>query len=106
MSAALLTLYLSFGLATAAGDPQPIPLAFQTLHSTGAKPFMPGVRINWQEREVEVAGVVVLREGMLELFACSADTREHESIMRISARPAHVYQALGLLGLEPGSPPY
>ena len=105
MSAALLTLYLGFGLAVAAGDPQPVPLAFQALHSTGAKPFMPGVRINWQEREVEVAGVVVLREGMLELFACSADTREHESIMRISARPAHVYQALGLLGLEPGSPP-
>ncbi len=66
---------------------------------------MPGVRINWPDREVEVAGVVVLREGMLELFACSPGTREHESIVRISARPTHVYQALGLLGLEPGSPP-
>ena len=105
MSTALLTLYLGFGLATAAGDAQPIPLALQTLHSPDAKPFMPGVRINWRNREVEVAGVVVLREGMLELFACSPDTREHESIVRISARPTHVYQALGLLGLEPGSPP-
>ncbi len=105
MNTALLTLYLGFGLATAAGDPQPVPLAFQALHSADAKPFMPGVRINWRNREVEVAGVVVLREGMLELFACSPDTREHESIVRISARPTHVYQALGLLGLEPGSPP-
>ena len=105
MSTALLTLYLGFGLATAAGDPQPVPSALQALHSADAKPFMPGVRINWQAREVEVAGVVVLREGMLELFACSPDTREHESIVRISARPTHVYQAQGLLGLEPGSPP-
>ncbi len=105
MSTALLTLYLGFGLATAAGDPQPVPLALQTLHSADAKPFMPGVRINWPNREVEVAGVVVLREGMLELFACSPETREHESIVRLSARPTHVYQALGLLGLEPGSPP-
>ncbi len=105
MSIALLTLYLGFGLTTAAGDPQPVPPAFQALHSADAKPFMPGVRINWRNREVEVAGVVVLREGMLELFACSADTREHESIVRISAQPTHVYQALGLLGLEPGSPP-
>ncbi len=106
MSIARLTLYLGFGLATAAGDPQPIPSALQTLHSAEAKPFMPGVRINWPNREVEVAGVVVLREGMLELFACSPDTREHESIVRISARPTHIYQALGLLGLEPGSPPH
>ncbi len=105
MSVALLTMYLGFGLATATGDPQPVPLAFRALYSADAKPFMPGVKINWRDREVEVAGVVVLREGMLELFACSADTREHESIVRISARPMHVYQALGLLGLEPGSPP-
>ncbi len=105
MSVALLTLYLGFGLAAAAGDPQPVPLALQALHSADAKPFMPGVRINWQNREVEVAGGVVLREGMLELFACSPNTREHESIVRINARPTHVYQALGLLGLEPGSPP-
>ena len=91
MSVALLTLYLGFGLAAAADDPPPIPSALQALHSAGAKPFMPGVRINWQDREVEVAGVVVLREGMLALFASSPGTREHESIVRINARPMHVY---------------
>ena len=105
MIVALLTLHLGFGPAVAAGAPQSVPLAFQALYSADAKPFMPGVQINWRDREVEVAGVVVLREGMLELFACSPGTREHESIVRISARPTHVYQALGLLGLEPGSPP-
>ena len=75
------------------------------LHSEGAKRFMPGVWINWQEREVEVQAWVVLREGMLELFACSPLTREHESILRVDALPSHIYQALGLIGLEAGSPP-
>ncbi len=77
----------------------------ESLHSDGAKRFMPGVWINWQEREVEVEARVVLREGMLELFACSPLTREHESILRVDALPSHVYQALGLIGLEAGSPP-
>jgi hypothetical protein len=54
--------------------------------------------------QVEVAGRVVLREGLLELFACSPHTREHESIVAVEARPWHVFQALGLLGLEPGRP--
>jgi hypothetical protein len=66
--------------------------------------FQPGVRINWGRRKVEVDGVVVLREGLLELFACSPNTREHESIVRVDARPLHIYQALGLIGLEPGHP--
>lgn len=75
------------------------------LHSQGAKRFMPGVWINWPEQEVEVQAQVVLREGLLELLACSPLTREHESILRIDALPSHIYQALGLIGLEAGSPP-
>lgn len=74
--------------------------------SSPAKAFMPGVRIDWAARQVEVDAQVVLREGMLELVACSPGTREHESILQIHARPLHVYQALGLLGLESGQPPH
>lgn len=73
--------------------------------SAQAKPFMPGVRINWQLKQVEVDSKVVLREGMLELFACAPNTREHESIISITGKVSHVFQALGLLGLEPGRPP-
>jgi hypothetical protein len=62
------------------------------------------VTIDWQQVQVEVAGRVVLREGLLELFACSPHTREHESVVAIEARPLHVFQALGLIGLEPGRP--
>lgn len=66
--------------------------------------FSPGVRINWAQRVVEVDGVVVLREGPLELLACSPNTREHESILMVAARPRDIYQAMGLVGLEPGAP--
>ena len=66
--------------------------------------FAPGVRIDWPQLQVELAARVVLREGPLELFACSPHTREHESILAVPARPWHIYQALGLIGLEPGQP--
>ncbi len=68
------------------------------------KEFAPGVHINWQRRVVEVDAKVVLREGPLELLACSPRTREHESILAVQARPLHIFQAMGLIGLEPGSP--
>ncbi len=70
--------------------------------------YKPGVAINWTRRQVELAGKVALREGMLELFACATDVyggdKTHESIVLLSGRPLHVYQALGLIGLQPGRP--
>lgn len=70
--------------------------------------FQPGVVINWGERQVELAGKIALREGPLELFACATDLyggdKTHESIVLLRARPLHVFQALGLIGLEPGRP--
>ncbi len=66
--------------------------------------FQPGVRIDFGRRRVEVAATVIMREGAIELFACSPRIREHEAIVRIEARPAHVFQALGLIGLTPGHP--
>ena len=66
--------------------------------------FQPGVRIDWTERQVVVQATVVLREGLIELFACSPHTREHEAVVRIEARPWYVFQAMGLVGLVPGRP--
>lgn len=71
---------------------------------TGPRPFQPGVAIDWQQRTVYVDGHVVLRRGPLEFVACFAG-KEHESIIRLDASAVHVYQALGLIGLEPGHPP-
>ena len=67
-------------------------------------PFQSGIRIDWVRRQVEADATVILREGLIELFACSPQIREHEAIVRIEARPLHLFQALGLIGLTPGHP--
>ncbi len=70
----------------------------------GVRPFAEGVRIDWPNLTVELDAEVVLREGALELFACSPRTKEHESILSVPAKAVHIYQALGLVGLNPGQP--
>ena len=75
-----------------------------TPHAPRVVEFQPGVRINWSKRQVEVDATVNLRKGAIELFACSPGAREHEAIVRIEARPTHLFQALGLVGLTPGHP--
>lgn len=72
----------------------------------GLASFQPGVTIDWSNKQVLLAGEIVLREGDLELLACSPQTKEHESIIRVRCRPLHVFQALRLIGLEPGHPPF
>lgn len=68
------------------------------------KPFARGVRIDWDAHRVEVDAAVVLRKGPLELIACTPGTKEHESILVVKASATHIYQALGLIGLESGKP--
>jgi hypothetical protein len=75
-----------------------------TTPSVKAVEYAPGITIDWAERQVEATGRVVLQEGLIELFACSPDTREYESIVRMDGRPLHLFEALGLIGLTPGEP--
>jgi len=67
--------------------------------------FGDGIQINYIDRQVEVAGEVILREGPLELFAYSKAPapKEHESIVLVRARPQRVFMALGLIGATPGT---
>jgi hypothetical protein len=65
---------------------------------------LPGVKLNIEEWSVDVDSKVCLREGMLELIACTKDSKEHESIIMIEAKPSHVHTALLLLGAKPGRP--
>ncbi|MCK6455486.1 MAG: YdjY domain-containing protein [Phycisphaerae bacterium] len=67
--------------------------------------YADGITLNWPKRQVEIDATVVLREGFLELLACSPDTKEHESILRVAARPQRIYEAVGLLGVPDGRPP-
>lgn len=65
---------------------------------------LPGVVINLRERCVDVESSICLREGALELIACTKDTKEHESIIMVAAKPRHIHTALLLLGARAGSP--
>ncbi len=89
----------------ACGDASSFAYPAQVVQGTPhVKDFAPGVRIDWPNQTVEVDAKVVFRAGPLELFACSPRTREHESVVVVSARPMHIFQAMGLAGLEPGTP--
>ncbi len=90
-----------YGLAFGEDLKPPSP----TTHPVGqVVQFKSGLRINYPAHQVEVDAKVCMRQGLLELFACSPNTREYESIIVVLARPLHVYQAMGLLGLTPGRP--
>lgn len=65
---------------------------------------LPGVKINPDEWSVDVDGRVCLVAGMLELIVCTKDTKEHESIIAVDAKPSHIHTALLLLGAVPGNP--
>ncbi|MDR2171472.1 MAG: YdjY domain-containing protein [Planctomycetaceae bacterium] len=53
---------------------------------------------------VIITGRVVLREGMLELFACKTNSKEHESIVSIRVMPELIHAGLLAIGAESGKP--
>lgn len=64
-----------------------------------------GVTINAEAKHLDITAAVCLRQGeFLEMFACTRDSREHESILTIDAMPSTIHLGLLLLGLEPGNP--
>ncbi|MBE3070302.1 MAG: hypothetical protein IMZ66_08705 [Planctomycetes bacterium] len=65
---------------------------------------LPGIVVDTKAREVRLEGTVCLQRGALELFVCSQNSREHESVIVVKAKPSHVTFALSLLGLAPGKP--
>ncbi len=72
----------------------------------GMRRLMPDadVWIDPKNKRVVVDGVVCLREGQLEMFACPRGTKEHESIVAVDAKAHVVHAALLAVGAEPGSP--
>ncbi|MDB4438036.1 YdjY domain-containing protein [bacterium] len=65
---------------------------------------LPGVTINMEAKAVDVASTIVLDQGSLEFIACTKDTKEHESIVKVDAKPSHIHTALLLLGAKAGHP--
>jgi hypothetical protein len=88
----------------AAAQPQAARQLSPELKLALEKLKLPGVKINLEQWTVDVDSRVCLREGLLELIACTKDTKEHESIIVVDAKPSHIHTALLLLGARPGSP--
>jgi hypothetical protein len=83
------------GKPAATVDRQPAEKALQ----------LPGLTLNAKRRCVDIEATVCLDEGALELVACTKDSKEHESIVVVAARPIHIHTALLLLGAKNGNPP-
>jgi hypothetical protein len=60
--------------------------------------------IDPKEKTVLIDGQISLREGMLEMFACIRNSKEHESIVSANTKAYLAHAALLSLGAEPGSP--
>jgi hypothetical protein len=80
------------------------PTPEQKLNNAIQAVQMPGISINPTERYVDIKSQICLDEGALEFIACTKDTKEHESIVMIQARPSHIHAALLLLGAKNGNP--
>lgn len=62
------------------------------------------VWLDAQRGAVLVDGQVSLRRGMLEMFACIRNTKEHESVVTADTQAFLVHAGLLRLGAEPGHP--
>jgi hypothetical protein len=62
------------------------------------------VWVDPKEKSVIIDGQISLREGMLEMFACTRNTKEHESIVSANTKAFIVHAALVRLGAQPGHP--
>lgn len=62
------------------------------------------VWIDAKRKWVVVDGKVALREGQLEMFACPAGSKEHESIVAVNAKAYLVHTALLAVGAKDGEP--
>jgi len=60
--------------------------------------------IHPKKKWVVLDGVVCLREGQLEMFACPKETKEHESIIAVNSQARFVHAALLAVGSRVGHP--
>lgn len=67
-------------------------------------PELPGIKINIAEWCVDIDAYTCLKEGVLELIACTKGSKEHESIVAIESTAKNIHTALLLLGAKAGSP--
>jgi hypothetical protein len=62
------------------------------------------VLLDAANKKVVLKTYVVLREGVLEMFLCRKQTKEHESILALDGKAYVVHTGLLAIGAEPGHP--
>jgi hypothetical protein len=62
------------------------------------------VLLDAKGKRVLLKSKVVLREGLLEMLLCLAQTKEHESILAVDAKAQIIHAGLLALGAKPGRP--
>lgn len=60
--------------------------------------------VTLDRKQVVLGGVVCLRDGWLEFFACRVNSKEHESIVALDAPPHLIHAALLTIGAKQGAP--
>ncbi len=60
--------------------------------------------VDAQGSQVFLNAKVVLREGVLEMFACTEGTKEHESVIAVQPKAFLIHTALLAIGADTGSP--
>ena len=83
---------------------EPVPKLSPGAAEALRKLNLPGIKLNLEERCIDVNATVCLHKGLLELVACTKGSKEHESILSIAARPMHIHTAMLLMGARPGTP--
>lgn len=64
----------------------------------------PDLWVDVKAKRVYVDGYVTMRRGPLEMFACPAGTKEHESVVAVFAKSSEVHAALLAIGAQSGTP--
>ena len=62
------------------------------------------VLLDKEHKKLLLKSNVCLREGVLEMFMCTKQSKEHESILTIDASAAVIHAGLLAIGAEPGEP--
>ncbi|MEM7474695.1 MAG: YdjY domain-containing protein [Planctomycetota bacterium] len=62
------------------------------------------VWVDKKNKRVVVDGYIALREGQLEMFACLAGTKEHESVVAVFSKAFVVHAGLLAVGADKGTP--
>ena len=62
--------------------------------------LFPGIEVDLVERRLILEGAIAVPRGLIELLACTAWGKTHESICSLTVQPQHLKAALLLLGLK------